>query len=323
MMVEHRRAGAADSLIQSQAVRRMRPAVALVAPLLALFAPAPLPAAERLHEVVLERDVVYGKGGPVELKLDLARPKDGGPYPGLVCIHGGAWRLGDRRHFLIKAPWLGNQSALEYLAARGFVAVTVSYRLVPSAQFPAQIEDCKAAVRWLRANAAKYGVDPEHIAACGYSAGGHLACLLGVTDKADGLEGAGGHPEQSSKVQAVIDLFGPTDLTVGDWNPDVEDGVLKPLLGARLKEKPEAYRRASPLCYLGKDRELPPFLIMHGTRDPLVNINQSKKLAERLAELGAKYRFVEMKGEGHGWFGTKLAQTLDLTVEFLHENMKP
>src|SRR5215203_5584905 len=104
--------------------RRMRP-VLLV---LALFAAPPLAAAAPLHDVVVERDIVYGKGGPVELKLDLARPKDGGPYPGVVCIHGGAWRFGSRSHLMIRAPWLGNQSVLEYLAARGFVAVTVSYR---------------------------------------------------------------------------------------------------------------------------------------------------------------------------------------------------
>ena len=124
-------------------------------------------------------------------------------------------------------------------------------------------------------------------------------------------------------MQAVIDLFGPTDLTCGDWSADVEDGVLKPLLGARLKDNPAAYRRASPLCYLQKGRELPPFLIMHGTADRMVSINQSRKLAEKLQELGVKYRFVEMKGEGHGWFGAKLAQTLDRVAEFLHEQFGP
>ncbi len=301
----------------------MRLALALFG-LLPLLAPARLPAAERLHAVTVERDLVYGKGGNVELKLDLARPTDGpGPYPAVVCIHGGAWRLGDRRFLSMRFRTMDNQSILEYLAARGFVVVTVSYRLAPKAQFPAQIEDCKAAVRWLRANAAKYHVDPDRIAACGYSAGGHLACLLGVTDKSDGLEGQGGHPEQSSKVQAVIDLFGPTDLTCSDWSADVEEGVLAPLLGARLKDKPEVYRRASPICYLSKDRPLPPFLVMHGTRDRLVNIHQSQALVEKLQELGVKHRYVEMQGEGHGWFGTKLAQTLDEAITFLREQFQP
>jgi acetyl esterase/lipase len=280
--------------------------------LLPLLAAA-LPAAEPLHDVVVERDLVFGKGGAVDLKLDLARPNDGpGPYPGIVCIHGGAWRIGSHRFMAMNVPALKGQSVIGSLAARGYVVVTIHYRLVPSALFPAQIEDCKAAVRWLRANAAKYHVDTDHIAACGYSAGGHLACLLGVTD-----------PEQSSKVQAVIDLFGPTDLTSADWHADAEEGVLAPLVGGRLKDHPELFRRASPLYYLRKDRALPPFLIMHGTADRVVNINQSKALAERLQELGVKCRYVEMKGEGHGWFGSKLAETLDLSVEFLREQFKP
>jgi acetyl esterase/lipase len=291
--------------------------------LLPVLSSTPLSAAERLYEIAVERDVVYGKGGGVDLKLDLARPKDGaGPYPAVVCMHGGAWRLGDRRFLSMNFRTMGNQSLIGALAAHGYVVVTVGYRLVPAARFPAQIEDCKAAVRWLRANAAKYNIDPDHIAACGYSAGGHLACLLGVTDKGDGLEGTGGHPGQSSKVQAVIDLFGPTDLTTGDWTPEVEDGVLKPLLGASFKDKPDVYRRASPLTYVQKGRDLPPFLIMHGTEDRIVSINQSRKLDERLQELGVRHRFVEMKGEGHGWFGAKLAGTVEEAVAFLRDSFK-
>jgi len=302
----------------------MRRALGPLALLPALLTPATLPAAEPRHAVLVERDLVFGKGGATDLKLDLARPKDGsGPYPGVVCIHGGAWRLGSHRFLSMNVRAAGGQSIIEQLAARGYVVATVSYRLVPGATFPAQVEDCKAAVRWLRANAEQYHLNPDHIAACGYSAGGHLACLLGVTEKSDGLEGAGGHPEQSSRVQAVIDLFGPTDLTSPDWHPDAEEGVLAPLVGGRLKDKPELFRRASPLCYLSKDRALPPFLIMHGTADPVVSINQSKKLAERLHELGVKYQYVEMKGEGHGWFGTKLAETLDRADGFLREHFKP
>jgi acetyl esterase/lipase len=301
----------------------MRPALVRLALVLPLAIPTPTPAAERLHAVAVERDLVYGTGGGTDLKLDLARPADGpGPYPAVVCIHGGAWRLGDRRFLSMNIRSMDNQSLIGALAARGYVAVTISYRLVPAAKFPAQIEDCKAAVRWLRANAAKYNIDPDRIAACGYSAGGHLACLLGVTEKADGLEGAGGNPDQSSRVQVVVDLFGPTDLTPGDWTPEVEDGVLKPLLGAYLKDRPDVYRKASPLTYVCKDRALPPFLVMHGTEDRVVSINQSRKLVERLQELGVKHRFVEMKGEGHGWFGEKLAGTVEQAVEFLRENFK-
>jgi acetyl esterase/lipase len=236
-------------------------------------------------------------------------------------MHGGPWRLGDHRMLSARSRFLGSESSvIEYFAARGFVAVTVQYRLVPSAVFPAQVEDCKAAVRWLRANAERYGVDPNRVAACGYSAGGHLACLLGLTDPSHGLEGTGGHPEQSSKVQAVIDLFGPTDLASPDWHPDAEAGVLAPLLGGRLQDKPELYRRASPLTYVTKDA--PPFFIEHGSRDPLMAPAQSKRLAERLREAGVSCRYAEVPGAGHGWFGPRLAQTFDDAIAFLRDHFK-
>lgn len=132
-------------------------------------------------EIRVERDIVYGKADRMELLLNLALPKDGkGPFPAVVCIHGGGWRAGKREDM---------DSMAELLARRGYVAATVSNRLVPTARFPAQIEDCKAAVRSLRANAAKYQINPDRIGEIGPSAGGHLSCLLGVTDKKDGLEG--------------------------------------------------------------------------------------------------------------------------------------
>jgi acetyl esterase/lipase len=292
-----------------------------LAALLPLLAPSLTPASDAPHDVVVERDVTFGRGGSVDLKLDLARPRDGGPHPAVVILHGGAWRLGDHRMLSMRTRFLGGESSLiEYFAARGFVAVTAQYRLVPSAVFPAQIEDAKAAVRWLRANAGRYGVNPDHIASCGYSAGGHLACLLGVTSPPDGLEGTGGHAEQSSRVQAVVDLFGPTDLAAADWHPDAFEGVLAPLVGGRLADKPDLYRRASPLTYITKDA--PPFYIAHGTRDPIVPPAQSKRLADKLREAGVDCRYVEMPGEGHGWFGPKLAKTLDDAIAFLRQHFK-
>jgi acetyl esterase/lipase len=150
-------------------------------------------------EIVIERDLAYGKGADTELKLDLAMPKTGaGPFPAVVFLHGEGWRAGNRQqmnHFI------------EGMARLGYVGVTVEYRLVPAARFPAQIEDCKAAVRWLRANAKKYRIRPDRIGVVGFSAGGHLASMLGVTGKEDGFEGVGGNPEQSSRVQAVVSLW--------------------------------------------------------------------------------------------------------------------
>src|SRR5215510_9833699 len=160
-------------------------------------------AAGQESEIRVERDIVYGKGDQMDLQLNLAIPKGKGPFPAVVCIHGGGWYRGQRQDM---------DFMTELLARRGFVAATVSYRLVSTARFPAQIEDCKAAVRWLRANAAKYHIDPDRIGAIGPSAGGHLACLLGVTEKKDGLEGSGGNPDHSSGVQAVVSFFGRTNF---------------------------------------------------------------------------------------------------------------
>jgi acetyl esterase/lipase len=295
--------------------------IALIGLTLVVAVPATArgPAAAPNRDIVIENGLVYGKGGDKELQLDLARPQGDGPFPVVVGIHGGAWRLGSRKQLAVQLPWLGGRSIIEYFAARGFVAVTVGYRLAPDAQYPAMIEDCKAAVRWLRANAAKYHADPDHIASWGYSAGGHLACLLGDSEPADGLEGAGGHPEQSSKVQAVIDLFGPTDFTA-DWKPDVEEKVFAPLVGARFKDRPDLYRKASPLQLVRKGA--PPHLIIHGTADNVVPLNQSKALAAKLKNLGVTVRYVEVEGKGHGWLGDDLTKTIDQSIDFLREQWK-
>jgi acetyl esterase/lipase len=256
--------------------------------------------------------LVYGKGGDTDLKLDLAMPKDGaGPFPAVVCVHGGGWRNGKRQDLA---------KLIEFLAGKGYVAATVSYRLSDKAKFPAQIEDCKAAVRWLRANAKKYKVNPERIGAVGFSAGGHLVCLLGTSDKKDGLEGKGGNADQSSRVQAVVSFFGPTNFNEKDWSDQVEKTFLIPLLGASFKDKPDLYKRVSPINYVTKDD--PPFLFFHGTKDTLVGLRHSKELAAKLKKLGITAEVVEMEGDGHGWGGTKLTRTLDQTVAFFDKILK-
>src|SRR5262249_35837847 len=152
----------------------MKRGLPLMVSCLALLAAPALTRADQAKPAIrVERGLVYGKGGDTQMKLDLAMPKTGGgPFPAAVCIHGGGWRAGKRQDM---------GAVMELLARKGYVAVTVSYRLTGKAKFPAQIEDCKAAVRWLRANAKKYKVNPERIGAVGASAGAHLACMLGTT----------------------------------------------------------------------------------------------------------------------------------------------
>jgi acetyl esterase/lipase len=168
----------------------------------------------RSAEVVVEENITYGKAGDTELKLDLARPQGEGPFPAIVFIHGGGWSGGSRQAY---------RGQIQEAAKRGYVAATISYRLMKFDEkkkqtttaapiFPAQIHDAKAAIRWVRANAKKYHVDPDRIGVTGGSAGGHLSLLVGLTDPASGLEGESGNPEQSSRVQAVVNYFGPTDM---------------------------------------------------------------------------------------------------------------
>ncbi len=273
----------------------------------------PAAAQEKTAESVrLENDVVFGKGGEQELKLDLALPDGKGPFPAVLCIHGGGWRDGNRKQFA---------QTIRLLAEKGYVGVSVQYRLTPKAQFPAQVEDCKCAVRWLRANAGKYRIDPNRVGAMGISAGAHLACMLGLTLPEDGLEGAGGNPKESSRLQAVVSVFGPTDLTKGDWDPAVQP-LLTDFLGGTLNENPKAYRRASPIIYVRKEHPAPAFLFFHGTKDNIVRYGQSVRLVEALKAIGGQAELITMEGEGHGWGGEKFKQTIDRLLAFFDQQLK-
>jgi acetyl esterase/lipase len=261
----------------------------------------------------LDTDVVFGKGGTTELKLDLAMPLGEGPFPAILCLHGGGWIGGERQKM---------RGTIEDLARKGYVAISPDYRLAPRHRFPAQIEDCKAAVRWLRANALKYHVNPERIGVFGFSAGAHLACLLGVTGKDDGLEGDGGNAEQSSAVQAVVSFFGPTDFTQPVWSKEVREQHLVPFLGGTADEKADVYRRASPLTYAGKNA--PPSLFVHGTVDAIVPIQQSEALVEKLRQAGVSARLVAMEGEGHGWGWSRQHRLVSIAemMKFFNETLK-
>jgi acetyl esterase/lipase len=233
-------------------------------------------------------DLAYVPNGHERQKLDLYLPekKSEGPLPVIIWIHGGAWREGD------KWPCLEDR-----FPTRGYAAASINYRLSGDAPFPAAIEDCKAAVRWLRAHAKDYNLDPERIGVWGASAGGHLAALLGTSGDVKELEGKGGNLDQSSRVQAVVDWYGPTDLLQMGGYHDRATSPESKLIGGPLQEHKDAVARANPLTYLGKDA--PPFLIMHGDADETVPLGQSELLAAALKKANVHVIFKKIRGAGH------------------------
>lgn len=234
----------------------------------------------------VERDVTYAKASGVNLKMDIYYPrKASGPVPVAVYVHGGAWSEGDR-------TWVTAPLDIGELIDRGYMICAIDYRLAPRYKFPAQIEDAKCAIRFLRANASKYGIDPTRIGAWGESAGGHLAALLGLTDSGAGLEGLGGYSDQSSRVQAVVDIAGPSDLTA---LPE-QSQLLEQVFGTSNPES-EVLKRASPVTYISKDD--PPFLILHGDTDDVIPLSQSQILYDRLVSAGVPATLVVVKNCGH------------------------
>jgi acetyl esterase/lipase len=272
--------------------------------------PAPLP-------VQVEYDVQYDTAGKQKLYLDLAMPKEGGPYPCVVVLHGGAWMLGSRKD--LSAGSRKNPSLIEQVAARGYVVATVGYRLAPRSPFPAQIEDARSAVRFLRAHAKDYRIEPGKFAAGGFSAGGHLALLLGLAGGVKEWK-VGGNLDENAKVQCVVDFFGPTDLTLYCGSPGIVDSYLVPVFGKACKTDTEVLKKASPINYVSKGA--PPVLMFHGNLDLIVPIVHSEKLLKKLKEAGATAELVTVPGEGHGWNGPALARTLDESVKFLDQHLK-
>lgn len=260
-------------------------------------------------------DVGYSKLYP-ELKMDIYRPDlaTAELKPAVLVIHGGAWMAGTRKDMT---------QMCEALATQGFVAATVEYRLAPKNKWPAMLDDVQTAVRFLRANSAKYGIDPARLGAAGASAGGHLSLLLGMRDTRDPKPAE--YPGYSSKVQAVVDLFGPTDLLT-DFGPGM-DFVYQAVLGKPKKDATAEIREASPINYIGP--QTAPIFIFQGMADTLVPPAQSKKLEAALRKAARPVQSAYIEGLGHDVFSKDAAvqkasmDALAKATQFLKDSLSP
>ena len=264
--------------------------------------------------VTVHRDIAYVTDGHERQKLDLYIPDEGKNLPLIIWIHGGAWLGGNKARY----------GPMEYLKS-GYAGASLNYRLSQHAIFPAQIEDVKAAVRWLRANAKTYRIDPNRFAAWGSSAGGHLVAMLGTTGDISEFE-VGENLGVSSRVQAVVDYFGPTDFLQMDAHRlpdglvhDAPDSPESKLVGGPIQEHKNRVAKANPITYVSKDDS--PFLIIHGDKDSLVPYHQSVLLNDALEAAGVPVTFYRVEGGGHGWF--RDPKVPELTRAFLEKHLKP
>jgi acetyl esterase/lipase len=285
-------------------------AVAAVAVLFSPCARAQKPAVP--EGVVYETDVEYANPDGQHLKLDLARPKEGdGPFPAVLCIHGGGFRAGSRQ---------GYDALCQRLAARGYVAATIDYRLAPKYPFPAAIHDTKEAVRWLRANAKKYHIDPDRIGVTGGSAGGHLAQFLGVTADVKEFEGDGGNRDQSSRVACVVNFYGPSDFTKS-YGKSVDAAEVLPLfLGGNLEKARRKHVVASPLYWVTPNAA--PTLCVHGTKDNYVAHEQAVWLVDRLKAAEVEAELLTLEGAGHGFKGADADKAEKALMDFFDSHLK-
>ena len=263
-------------------------------------------------------DLVFAKHGDIEMKLDLYVPENGdGPFPIVVWIHGGGWIRRDKSGCLpLNFGYCQN----------GYAVANLSYRFSDVAIFPAQIEDCKAAIRWLKAHAKEYNLDMNRIGVWGGSAGGHLACLLGVTGKTKKFD-VGDHLDQTSEIHAVCNYYAPTNLLTGfdglDPNSNVTKGIIGmyySLLGGSLEKKSELAKEASSTTYV--DQNAAPFLHVHGTADLLVPVEQAEILHDKLRQANVWSRLMILPRAGHGgeeFANPKLLEEIQL---FFDKNLK-
>ena len=262
--------------------------------------------------VIFEEGIEYSNPDSQHLKLNLARPKEGtGPFPTILCIHGGGFRAGTRDGY--------NRLCVK-LAQNGYVAATVTYRLAPKYRFPAAVHDVKAAVRWLRANAEKYRIDPDRIGVTGGSAGGHLAQFLGVTGGSARFEGIES-PKFSSRVRCVVDFYGPSDFTKS-YGKSVDAAEVLPLfLGGNLEKARHEHIVASPLYWVTPDAA--PTLCIHGSKDNYVAHEQAVWLIDRLKAADVPAELLTIEGAGHGFKGAAIERSEKAMLDWFDRWLKP
>lgn len=273
------------------------------------------------HVVKREKQGVDRNGKPLEaeikLRFDAYLPEtSNGKRPGIILLHGGGWQFGDKAD-----KSMVEQATL--LASNGYVVFSVSYRFAPEFRYPAQLDDVQRAVRWIRANANDYNLDTERLGAMGESAGGHLASLLGVRDTRDNSDET--LAKFSSRVSCVVDLFGPADFTAPTetlkFGP-VSAGLVLTLFGKSRDAAPDLYKDGSPVTHI--DKKAASFLIMHGELDPLVPVDQSKRLEAALKTAGVEVTFHLMEKDYHGFrVAANKEKQKNLTLEFFKKQLKP
>jgi acetyl esterase/lipase len=255
-------------------------------------------------------DVTYCDPGDPLQKLDVYYPKEGGPWPAVLYVHGGSWKEGD------KAEGAGWQP----LTDLGYLVIPINYRMAPFVKHPVMIEDLKCAVRYLRAHASEYNLDPDQIAAVGASAGGHLVALMGTSDESAGWD-VGENVDQSSRVQAVVAMAAITDFT---QEMKVLSMVVYSAFGGLPGTPTPKMIEASPVTYVTPDD--PPFLIFHGDNDGVVPYQQSEILNEKLTETGVPSQLVIVKNGDHSLQGKgatpSQAEIYNMILAFLEENLK-
>lgn len=251
------------------------------------------------NQVELHLDQPYAENDNSKQRVDLYLPRKRNsekPLPVVALIHGGGWVNGDR---------IGYSSQAIQLARTGdFACVAVGYRLTKEASWPAQVHDCKAAIRWIRAHAKEYNLDPDRIAAWGSSAGGHLSSLLGTSGDVREIEGdLGSNDQHSSRIQAVVNLCGPEDfrqalMFTPEGKPIFKDDAVSGLLGGSAEDKPQNAAAASPLTYVSGDDA--PFITFHGTQDKRVAFLHAESIYAALKKAGVESHLIPITGGGHG-----------------------